>query len=68
MTESQIERRSEILNKLFVSKKDRDNYNIYFLDSFIDIRNKKTLDGIYTDSLKDAKKWITEDLKIESVR
>ena len=61
MTGNQLERRYAILENFLADK--RDNYNIWLSGSFIDIRNKKTLEGIYTDSLQTAKRWLTKDIK-----
>ena len=62
MTERQLERRYSILENLMEDK--RDNYNIKLDRSFISIRSKRTNDGIYTDSLQLAKKWIRKDMEV----
>lgn len=61
MTEGQLERRYRILENLFADK--RNNYSIRLDGSFISIRNILTLEGIYTDSLQYAKRWIVKDIK-----
>ncbi len=60
MTENQLEKRSTILSNLL--GKNRNNYVIKLDGSFISIRNKSTLKGIYTDSLQVAKRWIVKDI------
>lgn len=60
MTESQLERRSSILNDLIADK--RNDYEIRLDNSFISIRNIQTDKGIYTDSLQAAKGWLKKDL------
>lgn len=60
MTENRIEKRYNILTKLAGSK--RDSYNIQLQGSFISIRNNATLEGIYTDNLQSAKRWIIKDM------
>ena len=61
MTEGQLEKRYRILENLLADK--RSNYSIRLNGSFISIRNISTLEGIYTDSLQDAKRWIAKDVK-----
>lgn len=61
MTENQLERRYIILVDLIEDK--REDYIIKLDGSFISIRNKKTADGTYTDSLQLAKRWIKKDMK-----
>lgn len=60
MTENQIERRYSILEKLLADK--RNNYSINLDGYSISIRNNNTLEGIYTDSLQKAKRWILKDI------
>lgn len=59
MTDNQIEKRYKILVNLLGKK--RDDYSIQLDNIFISIRNKNTLEGIYTDSLRIAKRWIRSD-------
>ena len=59
-TDARLATRREKLEKLMRDKKD--NYIIQLTDCFIDIRNKTTMQGIYTDSLKIAKRWILKDM------
>ena len=60
MTERQIERRYKILENLTGDK--RNDYSIKLDGSFITVRNEKTADGIYTDSLQSAKRWIRKNI------
>ena len=60
-TDARLEKRYKILEKLMEDK--RDDYTINLTDCFIDIRNKTTMQGIYTDSLKIAKRWIVKDME-----
>ena len=62
MTERQLERRYKILEDLTGDK--RNDYSIKLEGSFITIRSIKTDDGIYTDSLQSAKKWIRKDMEV----
>lgn len=62
MTEGQLEKRYKILENLLNDK--RWKYSIQLYCSFISIRNNMTLDGVYTDSLQYAKRWIVNDLKL----
>lgn len=62
MTEGQLERRYRILEKLLSDK--RYNYTITLDGDFISIRNNITLEGVYTDSLQCAKRWITKDVRL----
>lgn len=61
MTENQMERRYDILGSLMYGK--RWKYSIKLIGSFIDIKNNVTLEGIYTDDLQAAKRWIKKDMK-----
>ena len=61
MTENQLERRYRILEAQTRDK--RNNYSIHLDNSFISIRNNKTKEGIYTDSLRVAKRWIRKDME-----
>lgn len=60
MTDAQLQRRYNILTKLTGDK--RDNYTINLDDTYIQIRNNTTLEGIRTDSLQSAKRWIKKDM------
>lgn len=64
MTERQNERRMSILRSILA----KEQHNLYEIrmdwSRFISIRNKKTLEGIYTDSLQNAKKWIRKDATV----
>lgn len=60
MTENRIEKRYNILVNLTENK--RNNYNIQLQDCFISIRNNATSEGIYTDSLQSAKRWLIKDM------
>lgn len=62
MTEGQLEKRYDILENLLADK--RCNYSIRLDGDSISIRNNVTLEGIYTDSLQEAKRWIVKDLKL----
>ena len=62
VTDKQLERRYNILLKLVDD--ERANYTINLNDTSIYIRNNTTLDGIFTDSLQTAKKWIRKDRNI----
>lgn len=61
MTENRLEKRYGILKA--ETKDKRNNYTIHLDNSFISIRNIKTNEGIYTDSLKIAKRWIRKDME-----
>ena len=62
MTEGQIERRYSILENLLDDK--RCNYTVTLDGDFISIRNNVTSEGIYTDSLQCAKRWIAKDVRL----
>ena len=64
MTDNQLERRYNILTKLMEDR--RDNYTINLDDTYIQIRNNITLEGIRTDSLQSAKQWIKKDMEKKS--
>lgn len=59
MNEYQLERRYKILEDICGEK--RNNYSINLREIFISIRNIKSGEGIYTDSLRKAKSWIIKD-------
>lgn len=61
MTESQMERRYDILEK--TTGKYRDRYNIHIFGTWIDIHNNRTYECIYTDDLQKAKRWIKNDMQ-----
>ena len=61
MTDNQLEKRYKILEKLI--ENERDNYTISLNDTFISIRNKATMQGIETDSLQHAKRWIAKNME-----
>lgn len=63
MTDNQLLRRYKILENVCSEK--RNNYSIRLDGSFISIRNNKTKEGIYTDDLQQAKRWILKDMKEE---
>ena len=63
MTERHLERRYNVLENLTGNK--RNDYSINLDSSFITVRNEKTEDGIYTDSLRSAKRWIRKDIARE---
>lgn len=60
MTEGQLERRYRILESLLGGKRWR--YSIRLDGSFIIIRNQRSQEGLYTDSLPYAKRWIKKDM------
>ena len=66
MTDKQLERRYTILEKLMEDK--RNYYAINLNYTFISIRNKTTMQGIYTDSLQSAKRWIVKDMRKRKVK
>lgn len=66
MTESQLERRRNSLEMVLEDKESQ--YSIWLVDSFIDIRNQRTQEGVYTDSLQYAKRWILNDIKKNNQR
>ena len=61
MTDSQLERRYNILTKLMEDK--RNNYTVNLDNTYIQIRNSSTLEGLCTDSMKSAKQWIIKDME-----
>lgn len=61
MTDNQLLRRYKILENVCSEK--RNNYSIRLDGSSISIRNTKTQEGIYTDSLQNAKRWILKDME-----
>ena len=63
LTDYHLEKRYSILEA--VCGENRNNYSIRLDCSFISIRNNKTSEGIYTDSLNKAKRWLKKDLKRE---
>ena len=65
MTEKQLEKRMDILNNLLSAQ--REKYTIRLDRSFISIRNNSTKEGIYTDSLQAAKRWLVKDMKAQEV-
>ena len=61
MTDAQLQRRYNIITKLMGDR--RNDYTINLDDTYIRIRNTSTLEGIRTDSLQSAKKWIKKDME-----
>lgn len=61
MTDYQLEKRYSILES--VCGENRDDYSIRLDGSSISIRNTKTSEGIYTDSLSKAKRWLANNKK-----
>lgn len=61
MTDNQLLRRYKILENVCCER--RSDYSIHLDGSFISIRNNKNHDGIYTDSLQYAKRWLVKDIK-----
>lgn len=61
MTELQLMRRSDILDRFLAEH--RDKYTISLFDSFIEIHNNQSSEGYYTDNLQSAKRWLHRNIK-----